>query len=38
MEKVYTIKSSLGGQNTYYKQQLAWTKYTLQKVMKMFYT
>ena len=36
MDKVYTTKSSPGGQNTCYKQQLRLTKYILQKVMKMF--
>ena len=36
MDKVYTTKSSLDEQNTYYKQQLRWTKHILQKVMEMF--
>ena len=32
MEKIYTIKSSLGGQNTYKKKYLTWTKCILQKI------
>ena len=32
MEKIYTAKSSLSGQNIYCKKELMWTKYTLQNL------
>ena len=32
MDKIYTAKSSLSGQNIYCKMELIWTKYILQKL------